>query len=60
MSILRSFFSEITADTAVRLSRFFGTTPEFWINMRSRYDREVLLEENETELNKITQYHKAA
>ena len=28
---------KITADTAVRLSRFFGTTPEFWMNMQSRY-----------------------
>lgn len=51
---------KITADTAVRLSRFFGTTPEFWMNMQSRYDLEVLMEEKETELNKITQYHKAS
>ena len=31
---------KITADTAVRFSRFFGTSPEFWMNMQSRYDLE--------------------
>lgn len=28
----------ITADTAVRLSRYFGTTSEFWINLQMRYE----------------------
>jgi antitoxin HigA-1 len=28
----------ITADTAFRLSRYFGTTPGFWINLQARYD----------------------
>ena len=31
----------ITADTALRLARFFGTTPEFWMNLQSRYDLEA-------------------
>jgi plasmid maintenance system antidote protein VapI len=30
------------------------------MNMQSRYDLEVLMEEKETELNKITKYHKAS
>jgi len=30
----------VTPDTALRLSRFFGTTPEFWLNLQSRYDLE--------------------
>ncbi len=30
----------ITADTALRLARFFGTTPEFWMNLQARYDLE--------------------
>jgi addiction module HigA family antidote len=50
----------ITADTAMRLSRFFGNTPGFWLNMQSRYDLEVLMEEKEKEMNKITPYHKAS
>ncbi len=28
----------ITADTAVRLSLFFGNSPEFWMNLQSWYD----------------------
>jgi antitoxin HigA-1 len=28
----------ITADTALRLARFFGTTPQFWTNMQASYD----------------------
>jgi antitoxin HigA-1 len=51
---------KITADTAMRLSRFFGTTAQFWLNMQSRYDLEVLMEEKEKEMNKITPYHKAS
>ena len=31
----------ISADTALRLSRFFGTTDRFWRNLQSRYDLEV-------------------
>ena len=31
----------ITADTALRLARYFGTTPEFGINLQARYDLEV-------------------
>ena len=50
----------ITADTAIRLSRFFGTTPEFWLNMQSRYDLETLMEEKGDELGKIRQHHMAS
>ena len=31
----------ISSDTALRLARFFGTTPEFWMNMQSLYELEV-------------------
>jgi len=31
----------ITADTALRLARFFGTSERFWLNLQSRYDLEV-------------------
>lgn len=30
----------ITGDTALRLARFFGTTPEFWMNLQARYELE--------------------
>ena len=31
----------ITADTALRLARYFGTTDRFWLNLQTRYDLEV-------------------
>jgi addiction module HigA family antidote len=31
----------ITADTALRLARYFGTTDRFWLNLQARYDLEV-------------------
>ncbi len=31
----------ITADTALRLSRYFGTTPQLWLNLQSTYELRV-------------------
>ncbi len=31
----------VTADTALRLARFFGTTPEFWLNLQKTYELRV-------------------
>ncbi len=31
----------ITADTALRLARYFGTSERFWLNLQMRYDLEV-------------------
>jgi addiction module HigA family antidote len=31
----------ITADTALRLAEFFGTTPEFWMNLQTSYDLKI-------------------
>lgn len=31
----------ITADTALRLARYFSTTAEFWVNLQSAYDLDV-------------------
>lgn len=31
----------ITADTALRLARYFGTTERFWMNLQAHYDLEV-------------------
>lgn len=35
----------ITADTALRLSRYFGTTPRFWMNMQASWELEVAEDE---------------
>ncbi|RZB37371.1 MAG: antitoxin HigA-1 [Desulfobacteraceae bacterium Eth-SRB2] len=31
----------ITADTALRLGKFFGISPQFWLNLQTRYDLEI-------------------
>lgn len=31
----------VTADTALRLARYFGTSERFWMNLQARYDLEV-------------------
>lgn len=36
---------DITPDTALRLSRFFGTTAQFWINMQTSYELEIAEDE---------------
>ncbi|MDP8208145.1 MAG: HigA family addiction module antitoxin [Candidatus Electryonea clarkiae] len=42
-----------TPDTAFRLSRFFDTSPEFWINMQVNLDMWDTLRANENEYQKI-------
>ena len=32
----------ISADTAIRLGHFFGMSPQFWLNLQSHYDLELL------------------
>ncbi|TVP98182.1 MAG: addiction module antidote protein, HigA family [Balneolaceae bacterium] len=43
----------ITADTALRFSRFFGTSARFWMGLQEDYDLEKELREKEEEINKI-------
>ena len=31
----------VTADTALRLARYFGSSPQFWLNLQAAYDLEV-------------------
>ncbi len=42
----------ITADTALRLSRYFGTSERFWLNLQIRYDLEIEKERLEGRLEK--------
>jgi len=42
----------ITADTALRFSRFFGTTPDFWMSLQSSYDVKKAREEVGQEIEK--------
>jgi addiction module HigA family antidote len=38
------FKRSISADTALRLGRYFGISPQFWINLQAHYDLEVELD----------------
>ena len=51
--------SAITPDTALRLSRFFNITPEFWLNMQAHHDVERLRSRLQKELESIKQYSPA-
>ena len=47
----------ITADTALRLGRFFSMEPQFWMNLQTRYDLEIAREELSERLNKEVKVH---
>jgi len=48
----------ISADTALRLGRFFGISPQFWLNLQTRFDLEiaedVLADRLETEVQVLS------
>ena len=50
----------ITADTALRLGKFFGTTAGFWMNLQKRYDLEVAEQAIAKELAAIETYKQEA
>jgi addiction module HigA family antidote len=50
----------ITADTALRLSRYFGTTPQFWMNLQANYDLERAEEARGAEIASRIKPHCAA
>src|SRR5229473_6449309 len=43
----------VSADTAVRLSRFFGTTEQFWLNLQGAYEISRVKAEHATEIKLI-------
>ena len=47
----------VSVDTALRFSKFFGTTPEFWINIQTQFDLEIKREELANDLSKIQTFH---
>ncbi|MGB8952012.1 MAG: HigA family addiction module antitoxin [Candidatus Aminicenantales bacterium] len=46
----------ISVDTALRFAKFFGNSPEFWINLQSHFEIEEKKREMEKELKKIKPY----
>ncbi len=48
---------EITADTALRLGRYFGIEPEFWLNLQIRYNMKIVREKSGNKIEKeVKQY----
>jgi len=43
----------LTADTALRLARYFGTTPAFWMGIQAQYDLERAEDNAASELDRI-------
>jgi len=52
--------SPVTADTALRLGKFFGTTAAFWMNIQSRYDLEMAEDAIAPQIRKIARHQNAA
>ncbi|MDR3359975.1 MAG: hypothetical protein LBO20_04890 [Bifidobacteriaceae bacterium] len=44
----------ISADTALRLGRDFGTSPQFWLNLQTRHDLEAATDRLQADLDRIT------
>ena len=42
----------VTPDTALRLARLFGTTPEFWLNLQIRYELELARDKEQGKVNR--------
>jgi plasmid maintenance system antidote protein VapI len=42
----------VTADTAIRLARYFGTSPEFWLNLQSAYDLSCAIADHGTAIER--------
>lgn len=46
----------ITADTALRFSKYFGTSAKFWLGFQDDFDIEELKNKNRNELDQIREY----
>lgn len=49
----------VSADTALRLARYFGTTPQFWINLQGNYDLAVAHRHYDADIASIEPRHAA-
>jgi len=50
----------VTADTALRLARYFNTTPKFWLNLQASYDLAVASETRSEEIQRTVRPREAA
>ncbi len=50
----------ITTDTALRLARYFGTTPQFWMNLQVQYDLDEAEDDYSAQVNRDVRPRKLA
>jgi addiction module HigA family antidote len=50
----------VTAETALRLARYFGTTPQFWLGLQADYDLDVAADELGERLDREVHGHAVA
>jgi antitoxin HigA-1 len=50
----------VTADTALRLSKYFGTTAKFWLGLQDDFDIEEEKKKKSKEFDSIEQFHSNA
>lgn len=50
----------LTADTALRLGRFFGTTPDFWLNLQKSYELDIVFRKTGDSIKNIVPYQDVA
>ncbi len=49
---------EITANTALRLGKYFGIEPEFWINLQVRYNMKIVRNKDWNKINREVRINK--
>ena len=60
LSMIISGKRGISPDTSLRLSRYFGFTPEYWLNMQTHYDLELIRRQSMEQIEKEVQPREAA
>lgn len=50
----------ISADTALRLGRYFGTSPEFWVNLQARHELEMTRQKEQAKVEREVRPMKSA
>jgi len=50
----------VTPDTALRLARYFGTTPQFWLNLQSSYELKLAVNEKGLKIEREVQTRQLA
>ncbi len=60
ISAIVSGTRSVTGETALRLARYFGTTPEHWMNMQARFDLEIARDRHEAAFKRVIRPRTAA